>query len=127
MTRYSQDWVDALAAAGADTAADSTEALRLLYVVTDTEDGKVAFHLDFENGRCVSATAGKLPRGEKATVTVTAKEAVLMELWAGGRRRDAAFMSGDLKIEGAYERWLDELTPRFETSPWLEGFAAAAA
>ena len=127
MTRYDEDWVVALASAvdGADD--DGTEALLLLYVVTDTEDGKVAFNLSFEGGRCVAAAAGKLPRGTKADVTVTAKESALAALWAGERSRDAAFMAGDLKIEGAYERWLDELVPRFGSAPWADAWAAAAA
>jgi putative sterol carrier protein len=126
MTRYGDEWVAALASAVDGADGDDTEALLLLYVVTDTEDGKVAFNLSFEDGRCVAATAGKLPRGTKADVTVTAKEAALLPLWAGERSRDAAFMAGDLKIEGAYERWLDELVPRFVAAPWAEAWATAA-
>lgn len=127
MTRYDDEWVAALAAAVAGADGDGTEALLLLFVVTDTDDGKAAFNLSFEGGQCVAAAAGKLPRGTKADVTVTAKEAVLLPLWAGERTRDAAFMAGDLKIEGAYERWLDELAPRFASAPWAEAWVAGAA
>ena len=38
------------------------------------------------------------------------------------RTRDAAFMRGDLKIEGAYERWIDELVPLFQSEPWLSAW-----
>lgn len=120
--RYSQEWVDALVGgAGGSTA----ETLRLLYVITDTVDGKVAFHVDFADGE-VAGTAGKLPRGERADVTVTAKEAALVELWSGDRSRDAAFMAGDLKIEGAYQRWLDELVPMFSDGDWAAAWSSAA-
>ena len=126
MTRYDDAWVANLQAATDGAQADDSAPLMLLYVVTDTEEGKVAFHLEFDAGRCVAATPGKLPRGHKADVTVTAKEAALLQLWQGERSRDAAFMAGDLKIEGAYERWLDELVPRFADAPWTDAWAAAA-
>ncbi len=123
MTRYDQDWVDTLAGIGG-AIGELTEPLRLLFVVTDTPDGKAAFFLDLD-GDSVGGTAGRLPRGEKAQITVTAKEAALETLWSGERSYDAAFMSGDLKVEGAYERWLDILTPAFATSPWADAWSAA--
>lgn len=126
MSRYDQAWCDQLAASvGSDTLLEAAP-MRLLYVVSETDEGKVAFHLDLDGGRVVSATAGKLPRGNKADVSVTAKEAVLSQLWKGDGRRDVAFMRGDLKIEGAYERWLDELVPLFETEPWSSTWERAA-
>jgi len=121
--RYSQEWVDALVSKGGRS---TVEALRLLYVVSDTEEGKVAFHLDFADGMA-AGTAGKLPRGEKADVTVTAKESALVKLWSGERSRDAAFMAGDLKIEGAYQRWLDELVPMFADGDWAAAWSSATA
>lgn len=122
MTRYEQDWCDSLAAAVGSGQVAELEAMRLLYVVTDTEAGKVAFNLDLVGGGVAACTAGKLPRGEKADVTVTVKEPVLIDLWSGTRARDAAFMRGDLKIEGAYERWIDELVPLFQSEPWLSAW-----
>ncbi len=126
MARYDQDWCDELASQVGDDPLTEAPAMRLLYVVSDTENGKVAFNLDLLGGGIVAATAGKLPRGEKADVTVTAKEAILLPLWRGERRRDAAFMRGDLKIEGAYERWLDELVPLFQTDVWTAAWKGAA-
>ena len=121
MSRYDQEWCDALATS--TTSIDGS--LEVLYVVTEAEDGKHAFSIKFQDGS-VTATHGKLPRGHKPDVTVTAKEAVLLALWKGERTRDAAFMRGDVKIEGTYERWLDELVPLFETEPWVESWQAAA-
>lgn len=126
MARYDQTWCDALVDAAGGEPSGEMPPLQLLVVVTDTEEGKVAFHLDFDGGVIHAATAGKLPRGQKATVTVTAKEAVLFDLWTGARTRDAAFMRGDLKIEGAYERWLDELVPLFQAEPWAATWKDAA-
>jgi putative sterol carrier protein len=127
MVRYDQDWCDGFAAlVGAEQTTDAA-AMRLLYVVSDTDEGKVAFNLDLLGGGVVTATVGKLPRGEKADVTVTVKEPVLLELWRGDRSRDAAFMRGDLKIEGAYHRWLDELVPLFQTDRWTAAWKGAEA
>jgi len=127
VARYDQDWCDRLTAAVGAQNGDQAE-MRLLYVITDTEDGKVAFHLDLAKGGIVCATHGRVPRGQdKADVTVTAKEPVARELWMGERTRDAAFMRGDLKIEGAYERWLDELVPLFSADPWASAWSAGAA
>ena len=126
MARYDQAWCDDLAASvGGDPLLESAP-MRVLYVISDTEEGKVAFHLELARGSVVSITAGKLPRGEKADVTVTAKEAVLLPLWQGDQWRDVSFMRGDLKIEGAYERWLDELVPLFEKDPWRSAWEDAA-
>lgn len=126
MARYDQQWCDSLGqAVGPDALLDAGD-LRLLYVVTDTDEGKVAFHLQLAGGAIVAATAGKLPRGEKADVTVTVKEPVLLDLWNGVRTRDAAFMRGDLKIEGAYHFWLDQLVPLFQAEPWTSAWSTAA-
>lgn len=126
MSRFEEEWCRALAASVGSEQLVDIEPLRLLVVVTDTDAGKLAFHLDLEGGAVAAATAGRLPRGQKADVTVTAKEPVLLELWRGERRRDAAFMRGDLKIEGDYARWLDELVPLFEAEPWAAAWSAAA-
>ncbi len=123
MTRFDQAWVDALVAA-AGPIAGLADRCRLLFVVTGTADGKAAFFLDLDD-RGVSGRAGRLPRGEHADVTVTAEEKMLADLWMGRRVYDAAFMSGDLKVEGAYEIWLDRLTPAFAVPPWATAWSAA--
>jgi putative sterol carrier protein len=125
MARYDQAWCDELGASVGGDALLESAPMRLLYVVSDTEDGKVAFHLELDRGGVASVTAGKLPRGEKADVTVTAKEVVLSQLWQGDQRRDVAFMRGDLKVEGEYARWLDELVPLFEKEPWSTAWKQA--
>lgn len=125
MSRYEQEWCDALVAAvGGSSDFSHGELIRILYIVTDTEEGKVAFNVS-DDGTELTATAGKYPRGVKADITITVKESVLVDLWSGSRTRDGAFMAGDIKIEGAYARWLDELVPAFAESPWYEAWAAA--
>ena len=122
MTNYEQPWCDALAAQADGAAAEGVD-LVVLYVVTDTEDGKVAFHAELTSGKPAQITAGRMPRGHKADVTVTVKEPILRSLWVGEVSRDSAFMAGDIKIEGAYQRWLDELVPLFESDPWKAAWA----
>ncbi len=124
MPVYDQEWCDELAKA-VGSGSTEHEPMRLLYVVTDTDEGKVAFNLDLDKGGIRMVTAGKLPRGEKADVTVTVKEPIIRGLWAGNEKRDVAFMRGDIKVEGAYARWLDELVPLFEDGAWKTAWAAA--
>lgn len=124
MAIYDQAWCDSLAGTVGSGSSGHAPML-LLYVITDTEEGKVAFNLELDKGGIVAAAEGKFPRGTKADVTVTVKEPVIQALWAGERTRDEAFMAGDLKIEGAYERWLDELVPLFEAEPWSSAWAAS--
>lgn len=127
MSRFDEAWAEAVqrAAIGVDPIASLDGVFRVLYVVTDTEHGKAAFHVEFADGAPTAVTAGKLPRGEQADVTVTAAESTFDELWRGGRTRDAAFMSGDVKIEGAYGDWLDSVVPAFERDDWRQVWESA--
>jgi len=118
--RYDQVWVDGLVSSSASAPEKGYGAVRVLYVITDIEGdaGKAAFHLDIDAGRAVGGATGKPSRAEAADVTVTAKEAIFLAVWSGARSRDAVFMAGDFKVEGAYERWIDELVPTFEAPAW---------
>ena len=123
---YDQAWVDALVASvPAEPIPGLADALRVLYVITDAPDGKFAFFLDLASGVVTNGTAGRLPRGEKAGITITVKEPILLLLWSGELSRDTAFMAGDIKVEGAYEVWLDQLVPAFENEAWSSTWAAA--
>jgi len=126
MGRYDQAWVDALVASAPDEPISGLpDVLRVLYVITDAPDGKFAFFVDLASGVVTSGTAGRLPRGEKAGITITIKEPILLQLWSGELSRDAAFMAGDIKVEGAYEVWLDGLVPAFENDAWSATWAGA--
>lgn len=125
MVMFDQDWCDALSGTIGTASTLAAEAeISMLYVVTDTEEGKVAFNLA-ATGDTLTVTSGKLPRGVKADITITVKESVINALWSGVRTRDEAFMAGDIKVEGAYARWLDEVVPAFEAVPWADAWAAA--
>ncbi len=125
MARYDEDWCEALGlAAGKGAGIALVEPVRILYVVTNTDEGKVAFRIEMDEGSVAVAT-GKFPRGVTPDVTITATESVLIDLWSGARTRDQAFMAGDVKIEGAYAMWLDELAPAFAGPPWQHAWASA--
>jgi len=126
--RYDQAWIDELVSSAASAPDTGHGAFRVLYVITDIEGDadKAAFHLDIDVGRAVGGATGKPSRAEPAEVTVTAKEAVFVDVWAGARSRDAVFMAGDFKVEGAYERWIDELVPTFEEPDWSTAWLNAA-
>ena len=122
MSEFEQTWCDALRERAAPANVPGLD-LVALFVVTDTAEGKRAFHMELAEGAPAQITTGRMPRRHKADVTVTVKEAVLRSLWAGDVSLDAAFMAGDIKVEGAYERWLDELVPLFESEPWKDAWA----
>ena len=125
MARFDERWCDSLeAAVGQSSDFANGELTKVLYVVTDTADGKVAFNL-VDDGASLTVGIGKFPRGVKPDITITAKESVLLQLWSGDRTRDEAFMVGDLKVEGAYARWLDDLVPAFADAPWADAWAGA--
>ncbi len=122
MTRFDDHWCETLTAAVAEAGLADVD--RVLWVITDTADGKAAFVVEMLD-EAVTVSAGRLPRGTKAQVTITVKEERLLPLLAGERSWDAAFMRGDLKVEGAYERWLDGLVPLFSTEPWASAWKAS--
>ena len=124
MTRFDETWCEQFNQTLGQGSALASNAMRILFVVTDTDEGKLAFVVSGDSDGAV-VTAGKLPRGEKADITITAKEAVLNALWAGERSRDEAFMAGDLKVEGDYPRWLDHVIATFEAEPWATAWAGA--
>ena len=126
MARYDEVWVEALVD-GHRTDGDADASTSVVYVVTDTDEGKVAFNLHLDGEGVVAAGAGKLPRGVKPDITLTLKESVALDLWSGDRSRDAAFMAGDIKVEGAYEVWIDSLVALFEADEWNDSWARAAA
>lgn len=102
--------------------------LVVLFAMTNSDaevadaKGRLWFQIEVMSGQ---VTLGKMKRGTKPAISVTLKEPTWAALWTGDRNYDEAFMSGDLKVEGAYHVWLDQLTPLF-VGDWAAALETAA-
>ncbi|MDH3538489.1 MAG: SCP2 sterol-binding domain-containing protein [Acidimicrobiia bacterium] len=96
----SEDWLtaanEALAGSAGYQAATSTTDLTLQFVVTDTPDGDVEYHVVMANG-ATTFTAGAV---EGADATIRNNHETAMAVSKGDLNTQAAFISGKLKVEG---------------------------
>ena len=82
------------------------------FEVTGTPDGKVRYHAVIRNGRLVEMASGKLA---DADVSIVYKYADASAEVAAGEHPDLAYMSGRMKLEGDYARWVYGLRPLLDS------------
>ena len=85
------------------------------YEVTSTPDGKVRYHAIIRDGRLVEMAAGKLA---DADVSIVYKYADARAEVADGEHPDLAYMSGRMKLEGDYARWVYGLRPLLDSAEY---------
>ncbi len=85
------------------------------FEVTGAPDGKVRYHAVFCNGRLVEMASGKLA---DADVSVVYKYADACAEVAAGEHPDLAYMSGRMKLEGDYARWVYGLRPLLDSAEY---------
>ena len=93
------------------------------YEVTGAPDGKVRYHTVIRDGRLVEMASGKLAEAE---VGIVYKYADARAEVASGEHPDLAFMSGRMKLEGEYARWVYGLRPLLD-SPEYDAFRSTLA
>jgi hypothetical protein len=93
------------------------------YEVTSTPDGKVRYHAIIRDGRLVEMAAGKLA---DADVSIVYKYADARAEVADGEHPDLAYMSGRMKLEGDYARWVYGLRPLLDSAEY-DAFRSALA
>ncbi len=93
------------------------------YEVTGAPDGKVRYHTVIRDGRLVEMASGKLADAE---VGIVYKYADARAEVASGEHPDLAFMSGRMKLEGEYARWVYGLRPLLD-SPEYDAFRSTLA
>ncbi len=93
------------------------------YEVTGAPDGKVRYHTVIRDGRLVEMALGKLADAE---VGIVCKYADARAEVAGGEHPDLAYMSGRMKLEGEYARWVYGLRPLLD-SPEYDAFRSTLA
>ena len=85
------------------------------YEVTGAPDGKVRYHAVIRDGRLVEMASGKLAEAE---VGIVYKYADARAEVAGGEHPDLAYMSGRMKLEGEYARWVYGLRPLLDSAEY---------
>ena len=85
------------------------------YEVTGAPDGKVRYHTVIRDGRLVEMASGKLADAE---VGIVYKYADARAEVAGGEHPDLAYMSGRMKLEGEYARWVYGLRPLLDSAEY---------
>ena len=85
------------------------------FEVTGAPDGKVHYHTVIRAGRLVEMSSGKLADAE---VGIVYKYNDARAEVAGGDHPDLAFMSGRMKLEGEYARWVYGLRPLLDSAEY---------
>ena len=119
----SEDWIAELGARGAELPEFEGASLVLQHEIAGAPDGKVRFHLVWENGRLVTAALGKHADPD---IVVQAKAPEALRILTGDLSPDVAYMQGRLKVDGAYRRLLVDLRDWRATDAYQDLWAAMA-
>ena len=93
------------------------------YEVTGAPDGKVRYHAVIRDGCLVEMGLGKLA---DADVNIVYKYADAQAEVSGGDHPDLAYMTGRMKLEGDYARWVFGLRPLLDSAEY-DGYRLAVA
>ncbi|WP_419923579.1 hypothetical protein [Candidatus Poriferisocius sp.] len=83
--------------------------------VTGTPDGKFRYHTVIRDGRLAEMASGRLADAEVGIVYTYADARAEV---ARGEHPDLAFMSGRMKLEGEYARWVFGLRPLLDSAEY---------
>ena len=93
------------------------------FEVTGAPDGKVRYHAVIRGGRLVEMASGKQA---EADVSITYKYADARAEVSDGHHPDLAYMSGRMKLEGDYARWVYGLRPLLDSAEYDDYRSALA-
>lgn len=116
------EWFEAVAAAGADLGELPGVSFTFTIEVSESPRGKVRGHGEVTNGRVTAFAAGKPPA--PADVVFAAKAKRFMPVLDGSQHPLVAYMLGELKVDGAYERVVDDFASQVDRGEF-EAFRAA--
>ena len=104
----SSEWFDEAQRVLAELEATVSVDLTVRYEVSSTPHGKVAMNAVIAEGRIRELVSGP---ADQADVIVSCSFEVAADLLAGRRDPHREYMTGGLKVEGAYAVWLLDLHP----------------
>lgn len=93
------------------------------FEVSGAPDGKVRYHAVICDGCLVEMGSGKLA---EADVNIVYKYADARAEVSGGHHPDLAYMTGRMKLEGDYARWVYGLRPLLDSAEY-DDFRSALA
>ncbi len=126
---FSEEWFEVVRGAAADLPAVDGVSFTFDVEITESVNGKVRAHGAVENGSLVQFDPGKFVpevKGESADVNFAGKAKRVLPVIMGEQPALVAYMLGELKIDGAYERVVDELANQGDRAA-LESFRASVA
>lgn len=85
------------------------------FEVTGAPEGKFRYHAVIRDGRLAEMAAGKMA---DADVNIVYKYADARAEVAAGQHPDLAFMSGRMKLDGDYARWVYGLRPVLDSAEY---------
>lgn len=119
----SDEWISQVQDVAGDLPKVEGASLALDFEVSGAPAGKVRAHATIDEGQIVEVAPGA---NKQADCRVVVKAPIALDILKGELDPDVAFMRGDLKLEGAYERPLLELRPLWASEPWAALFDAIA-
>ena len=126
---WSEDWFSAVNEAASGLPVVDGVSFSFDVEVAESANGKVRAHGQVDNGQLTSFASGKFvpeTKGEKADVSFVGKAKRLLPIIQGEQPTLVAYMLGELKVDGEYQRVVDELANRGDRDA-LESFRAAVA
>ena len=85
------------------------------FEVTSAPDGKVRYHAVIRDGRLVEMASGKLADADVSIVYTYADARAEV---AAGQHPDLSYMSGRMKLDGDYARWVFGLRPLLDSAEY---------
>jgi hypothetical protein len=88
----------------------------LLFVIASSPSGKLQFVVRVADGRLTDITMGK---SDQVDCTLQCSYAHAVAMARGDLDREAAYMRGDLKIDGDYAAYILRLQPLFDSEAFV--------
>ena len=111
----SDEWVESLRILGSALPEVCGASISCPHEISGTPDGKIRFYIVWEDGVLADADKGKL---DNPDCVILAKYEHARDLFNGGNKVEAAFMQGDLKVEGNYRKFLIDLHGWRQSAPY---------
>ncbi len=102
----SDEWVDGLRMLGGELPPMQGASVSCQHEISGTPEGKVRFYTVWIDGVLSDVAKGKL---DDPDCLISAKYENAKEILSGVNTAEAAFMQGDLKVEGDYKKFLIDL------------------
>ena len=117
MTRFlSEEWLTELEEIGSKLPKGNLS-LVIQYEISGTEQGKLRFSLVIKDSQIKEILTGKNKNAD-CGVSTTSTEA--FKILSGKKKVIEAFMQGDLKVEGDYQRYLIDFESVRKSEQWKE-------